>query len=412
MPRSQKFLAAVTHIGPGIAVAAAGVGAADLVTASVAGSRYGNTLLWAVLVGTVLKYVLNESVARWQLATGTSVFEGWSRYLGRGVVYGFLAYLVLWTFFVSGGLIVAAGLAGHTLFPAISARVWGVIHAIVAYVLVLGGSYERFEQVVKVLVAMMFIAIIGCAIAGGTSYETLSIVPSIPRGSLTFTLGLIGGVGGSVTMLAYGYWIQEKQWKGVEWLKTVRLDLGIGYGLTGLFAIGVMLLSTEFLFKQQIEVQGQQGLIQMASILNESLGATGEWIFLAGFWGAVFTSILGVFQGVPYLFSDFMFCRSGQPSKARADFVHPRALSYRLFLTYMTFPSMLMLLVTRPVWIIVVYAAVSSLFLPFLALTLLYLNNRTDCIGDKSRNGWFANLVLTAAVALFLFLGVKAAAGW
>ena len=398
----------IKHVGPGIAIAATGVGAADLVTGSVAGSKYGNVLLWAVIVGATLKFVLNESIARWQLATGLTVFEGWSRYLGRGVTYFFLAYLLLWTILVSGGLIVACGLAAHTLVPVISSGAWGVIHAVAGYLLILIGSYERFEQLMKILVAMMFVAIVGCALATGTSYESLVLIPRVPPGSLTFTLGLIGGVGGSVSMLAYGYWIQEKKWVGVSWLPTVRTDLGIGYGLTGIFCIGVLLLSAEILFKQQIEVEGQAGVIQMASMLKDSLGLPGQWIFMIGFWGAVFSSLLGVFQGVPYLFADFMFCMSGRPLEVRSEYVHPRTFFYRLFLTYMALPCMLLLFLDRPIWIIMFYAAFSALFLPFLALTLLYLNNRSDLIGKEHRNGPLANLVLVAAVVLFLYLGFDA----
>jgi Mn2+/Fe2+ NRAMP family transporter len=37
------------QVGPGIMAAATGVGAGDLVATMVAGSRYGYTLLWAVL---------------------------------------------------------------------------------------------------------------------------------------------------------------------------------------------------------------------------------------------------------------------------------------------------------------------------------------------------------------------------
>ena len=38
-------------IGPGLVVAATGVGAADLVATLVAGSKYGYALLWAVVLG-------------------------------------------------------------------------------------------------------------------------------------------------------------------------------------------------------------------------------------------------------------------------------------------------------------------------------------------------------------------------
>ena len=56
----------------------------------------------------------------------------------------------------------------------------------------------------------------------------------------------------------------------------------------------------------------------------------------------------------------------------------------------------------------IVATASRMLFLPPLALTLLYLNNRSDLIGKQHRNGPLANLVLVAAVVLFLYLGFDA----
>jgi Mn2+/Fe2+ NRAMP family transporter len=85
------------RLAPGILIAATGVGAGDLITASIAGSRVGLTILWAVLVGAVLKWVLNEGLARWQMATGTTLLEGWVDRLGGWVQWVFLLYLIPWT---------------------------------------------------------------------------------------------------------------------------------------------------------------------------------------------------------------------------------------------------------------------------------------------------------------------------
>ena len=47
-------------IGPGLIVAATGVGAVDLVATLIAGSKYGYALLWCVVLGCVMKVVLVE----------------------------------------------------------------------------------------------------------------------------------------------------------------------------------------------------------------------------------------------------------------------------------------------------------------------------------------------------------------
>ncbi len=67
-PERSRYLALA---GPGIVLAATGVGA-------------------------VLKWVMGEGLARWQLATGTTLLQGWTLHLGRWVQYVFLAYLVGW----------------------------------------------------------------------------------------------------------------------------------------------------------------------------------------------------------------------------------------------------------------------------------------------------------------------------
>ena len=63
-------------IGPGLLLAATGVGGGDLATGTFVGSLLGTGLLWAVVVGAFMKYVITEGVARWQLATGNTFLEG------------------------------------------------------------------------------------------------------------------------------------------------------------------------------------------------------------------------------------------------------------------------------------------------------------------------------------------------
>ena len=106
---SYKFLKLA---GPGLVVAATGIGSGDVVAATVGGARYGVMLLWAIAVGAFFKFVLNEGIARWQLATGKTALEGWAEYLPDWVKWYFGVYLVLWTVFVVTAWVIAIALTG------------------------------------------------------------------------------------------------------------------------------------------------------------------------------------------------------------------------------------------------------------------------------------------------------------
>ncbi len=402
-PRGPRGLLRI--VGPGLVVAATGVGAGDLVAAAKAGATYGLPILWTVIVGTVLKFALAEGVARWQLATGTTVLEAWVRHFGRPVQIFFLVYLVLWTLVVGAALMAATGLVAHALFPSLPVWAWGVLHALAALFFVWRGSYGAFETAMKWAVGGMFAAILGTAgLQSPPLAETIGglVIPRIPGGSVVLLMGVIGGVGGTVTLLSYNYWIREKRWAGPEWLPAVRLDLATGYVLTGVFGIGLVVLAATTLHPAGLRIEGSRGVLEMAGMLSRRFGRPGEVVFLLGFWGAVATSMLGVWQGVPYLFADYVALLRGA---APGTPVRVEGRAYRAFLLFLTFPPMTLLAIGKPVWIVVTYAFAGALFMPFLAATLLVLNNRETYIG-RLKNGAIVNAALILSLALFGYLMV------
>lgn len=389
-------------IGPGIVIAATGVGAGDLIAASVSGARFGTTILWAAVIGAIIKYVINENLARWQLVTGTTLLEGWIQKLPRFVAVYFLLYLLLWSFIVAGALISASGLAAHAIFPSVSVAAWGVIHSVAAVLIVWFGGYRHIERIMKVLIALMFIVVLVCAALllpdAGELFKGI-FLPSLPDGSIIFVLGVIGGVGGSVTVMSYGYWIREKRWQGSEYIKQCRTDLSVAYILTGLFGLSVMIIAAGV--RPEV-VQGSKMILAVADHLETRVGEYGSWLFLAGFWGAVFSSMIGVWDGIPYLFTDFVYASRRKTVAVEVD-SYAKTPYYRAYLLYLAIPPMLLLPLGKPVWIVVMYSVAGAFFMPFLAVLLIYMNNRRDWL-KTFRNGYIMNAVLLVSILLFSYL--------
>ena len=124
--------------------------------------------------------------------------------------------------------------------------------------------------------------------------------------------------------------------------------------------------------------------------------------FLIGVWGAVFTSTLGVWNGVPYLFADFVNALQGRFDAV----VDTPGTAYRGYLLYLAVPPMALLFLGRPLWIIKVYTLTGGLFMPLLAASLLWLNSRRDLVG-RMRNRVSATATLVLALVLFGLIAIR-----
>jgi Mn2+/Fe2+ NRAMP family transporter len=397
----------IAVVGPGILLAATGVGAGDLLTASLAGANAGVVILWAAMAGGVMKWTLNEGIARWQMATGTTLLKGWLTHLGPWVQWIFLPYFLLWSFFVGGALVTACGVAGAALLPlgdpTVSKNIWAIIHSVAGLVLVLAGGFRTFEFMMSACMAMMFAGVMATAALLAPEWSSLVqglLVPRIPAGQLPWLLGVMGGVGGTVTLLSYGYWIREKGRTGEEGLRICRIDLGVAYALTALFGIAMLIIGSRI----HVEVQGLRLAEQLAAQLEQVLGPWGRWMFLLGFWGAVFSSLLGVWQSAPYLFADFLALR-----RAKANVQHEapdlkKTAAYRGYLIGMTLVPLLLLWFTVQ-RVQLAYAVMGALFMPLLAVTLLILNSQERLVGKGMRSNLWASAVLAATILLFAYMG-------
>ncbi|MGC0375188.1 Nramp family divalent metal transporter [Streptomyces sp. SAI-229] len=402
------------YIGPGIVVAATGVGAGDLVATLIAGSNFGYTLLWAAILGCLVKISLAEACGRWHLSTGRTLFDGWAS-LGRWTTWFFAVYAVIWGFVYGAAAMSSSALPLQALFPDVmDLEWWGIACGLVGLVFVWFNKYDVFEKVMTVLVGVMFVVTVYLAIRvtphlGDAFAGLLPVLPD-EKDSVLNTLGLIGGVGGTITLAAYGYWVNAKGWTNTGWMKVMRLDNRVAYATTGVFVIAMLLVGAELLHSANIAIaSGDKGLIQLGDILEEEYGTATGKLFLIGFFATSFTSLIGVWHGVSLMFADFLARQRGE-REARGDELasgrRERSWTFRAYLLWLTFPPIVLLFQDEPFRLIIIYGVLGAAFMPFLALTLLWLLNSSRTPREW-RNGPLSNGMLAIAGLLFLVLCVK-----
>ncbi len=375
------------------------------------GARLGCAVLWAVLVGAALKLLLNEGLARYQLATGETIIEGAMLRFGSLVRWAFLAYLLIWSFFVGSALMSACGVAAHALAPWFDAnvdkKVYGIVHSLIAVALVRAGGYRLFEGVMRACIGLMVVVAVATAVVvhpGMGDVLTGLVWPRVPDVSgdgLQWTVALMGGVGGTLTVLCYGYWIREEGREGTRHLRDCRVDLTVGYAMTALFGVAMVIIGARV---GRIEGGGATLLVRLADRLAEDLGTLGpaaRVVFLVGAWGAVFSSLLGVWQSVPYLFADF----HALSTERKVGPIDVTARPYRGFLYALaTVPAVGLFM--RFETLQKLYAIIGALVIPMLAATLLVLNGTRGPVPVEHRNSRATSLVLVSTLLFFL------AAGW
>ncbi len=408
----ERYAVRLRRIGPGLMAAATGVGAGDLVATLIAGAEFATVLLWAAVLGAVLKLALAEAVGRWHLASGGTILDGW-RTLGRWATIFFGGYAVVWGFVYGATAMSATALPLNALFEGLSVRYWAVLAGLAGFVLVLFGRYGAIEKIMTVLVAVMFVTVVGTAVLVAPDFGDVAagLVPRLPDDSLINVLGLIGGVGGTITMAAYGYWTMAKGWHGPRWIPMMRFDNAVGYVMTGIFVVAMLVVGAEILAGRSI-TDDDTGLLFLADELGAGYGTWARVLFLVGFFAVSFTSLLGVWNGVSLLFADWTRCiRLPHGSGARFDVrgeeyrrqAGERSTAFRAYLLWLTFPPMLLLFLDRPFQLTLIYGVLGAFFMPFLAITLLVLLNSRR-VAPEHRSRWLSNGLLAGSGLLFVAL--------
>jgi Mn2+/Fe2+ NRAMP family transporter len=396
-------------IGPGLVVAATGVGAGDMVTSLAAGTQFGTVLVWTIVMGAILKFTLTEGLGRWYMATKTTILDGW-RSMGLWASIYFIFYLVLVTFFYGAAAPSAAALAVTAMFPGVMPLwAWAILHSVIfGFGICIIGRYRLFERVMEFFVGLMFFTVVGLALLLGPNVGELAlgtVVPRIPEGSLRYALAVLGGVGGTFTLVSYTYWVRERGWRRPSWIPMMRTDLGVGYLVTAIFMVAMLVIGAELLFVSGESISGEEGLVALSDPIAERFGVVASWMFLIGFWAAATSSITGAWNGGAYLFGDLVRSVRQVPEEQGEEYLSEKSVWFRGFLVWLTFPPMLLLSFEEPVLMVIIYASLGALFMPFLAITLIWLLNLR--VGREYRSGLLSNIILAASVLIFAVLAVQ-----
>ncbi len=408
----KTFGSKLKLIGPGIILAAAAIGSGELILTPRAGALFGLSIAWIILVSVVYKLFLTLGLARYTIATGEDIFVGFSHIPGprywfvwvMGVIYlvGAVGY---------SGISLACGSALYALFPSLSMVQWAVIVVILAYVLLLSGSYRPVEKAAFVL---SFVLIVGVLYSLAALHPDIvwffkGVAPKLPSGSGQTAVSLLGWTAGGTSTLIYSFWIlekgigrgksEEKDFKG--WLSFIRLDTGISYFLMILISfaflvIGVLVLSTAGPDGGPLIPAREETTSVLSRLLTVAAGPKTKFIFLVAALAILYSTVIGLVDG------------KSRALRSATKIIFPKSKKisdknmYRLYVTLMCLIIFAFLFTKRPVVLIVLISAVEAPVLSIAAIMLIYLMHKK--LSRPMRPGLLWYLVIISGTILYLVL--------
>jgi len=413
-PSQGRVTRLIKLLGPGIIAVLSWLGAGDLITSSVAGANYGYAMMWVLAVSLLLRYLIVNIIARFQLCNnqGMTILQGYAQ-LHPVFAWFMLAYALLMGHLMNAYMIKGAGEALAMLLRIDYPLLCSMAVVLAVWLLVGRNIYAMIEGVMKVLLAVMTLAFLALALMSGPDVAGIvkgTIGFSIPadegvHGALLVAVSVIGAVAGSVANFVHPYVMRQKGWVGPQHKRIQRNDLLFAVFVGIVINLAIWIVGAEILRPNGIEVKT---LGDLGKALEMFFGPIGWYIFFIGVFATLFASISGKTTAFPMLITDaFQHVRPERRERYGKEF-HKDPM-HKWF--------MLFILVTPLIWSIpgmpdfvtltIGVSALNIIGLPVISLGLLIMSNQKSLLSKEYRNNLFENIALAFATGLALWVAFQ-----
>jgi NRAMP (natural resistance-associated macrophage protein)-like metal ion transporter len=405
----RKFRHFRTHIliflalvGPGIITANVDNDAGGIYTYSVAGARYGYSLLWTLIPITIALIVIQEMVARMGVVTGKGLADLIREEYGFRTTFFVMILLLL----ANLGNTVAdfAGLASGMSVLGVSRYFVVPLSALIVWGLVVKGTYRVVEKVF--LVACVFYLAYPVSAFLSRPNWSESMVQLI-KPSFHFQSGyiylLIGMVGTTITPWMQFYLqsaVVDKGLKIKNYLHS-RWDVIVGCIVTDVVAFFIIVACAATIF-----ASGSREIHDAADAalaLGPLAGKAATLVFAFGLCNASLFSASIIPLSTAYCVCEGLGVESGLNKR-----FHEAPAFYWLYTALIVIAALTVIVLKEELQIplILLSQVANGLLLPFVLIFMLRLINRADLMGVYRNTRTFNIIAWTTSVIMIILTGL------
>lgn len=390
----------LTVIGPGIITSNIDNDAGGIATYSVAGARYGYTLLWTLIPVTLVLIIVQEICARMGVVTGKGLADLIRENYGVKATFYIMIALIIADFGNTiaefAGVAASLGLFGVSKYisvPLSAAFVWWII---------VKGTYRSVEKIL-LLASVFYISYILSGVMAHPPWQEVlqqTLIPSF-RFDSDYLLMFVGLVGTTITPWMQFYLQSAIVEKGIkiEEYKYSRWDIIIGGIATNVVAFFIIVACAATLYASGF--RDIKDAAEAAIALRPLAGDYASYLFAFGLFNASLFSASVLPLATAYYVCEGFGWEAGVNKKIREA---PQF--YGIFTFLIVVGALVVLIPGFPlIRVMVLTQVVNGVLLPFVLIFMLLLVNKKEIMGAYVNARWY-NIVSWVTVVVLILITV------
>ena len=291
----NKIRCKLKNIGPASVIAAAFIGPGTITMCSVAGAKFGYSLIWALFISILLTLFIQLTAIRIGINTKKSLSVLVREQFENKILKYVSILLVISAIFIGNTAYEAGNISGAVMGAELlfnkklvynNVNIFSVCCGFLAFLLIAFGNNRSLEKVLIFLVLIMSFSFVFTVFIVGIDFQSLFSFSNFfhfPSESILIVAGLIG-----TTVVPYNIFLHvalvNSKWKNVNDINTANFDAIISISIGGLISLCI-LLTAAGLNKSDI-----LNAVDLANSLEPLYGNFSKLIIALGLFSAGLTS--------------------------------------------------------------------------------------------------------------------------
>lgn len=392
------------NLGPGPLIAAAFIGPGTVTLCTLAGVKFGMSLLWTLLIAVLASIILQSMAVKIGIIGKKSITEALKDEISNPVIKYIIITLIFMTILIGNTAYEAGNISGavmglETLFGQIkidfkdfSLNIHAIIIGLLAGALLWIGKYRIIERCLIGLVIIMSITFLFTAIA--TRPSLLSVLSGLfsfkaPAGSLLTIIGLVGTTIVPYNLFLHAELVKEK-WNDKGDLKFALKDLIIALGLGGLISLSIVITASS------IKATDINTVGDLALGLESLFGTFSRQFLAIGLFAAGITSTITAPLAAAYVVCGCF----GLSTNLQSNYFKFIWLSIILFGVFFSATGLKLITIIQ-------FAQITNgVLLPIMVGLLLWMVNKSSLLGNFKNNN-LQNAIGFIIIVVSLFLSLR-----